>query len=209
MPADGTGQGAAVEWWAASDLRRRGWTGSLVRRFAPTPSAAAPNPHCSYGAPMRLYQAAEIQAIEQSPAFQNELMALHQTRAASRARVRALEEQLLDIAHSIPIALPDWDLATLRQHADAHLRAMSVDLMPAHLRTPRSAGDAACVHYLIGWASIAEESMQPLWSRPGWTTALLALRTRMLLEIAIRYPVLREECVAQMRRLATSPDVEL
>lgn len=48
----------------SKDLRRRGWTQHLVRRFAGLPDDLQINPHYPGGAPMKLYRAVRVAAIE-------------------------------------------------------------------------------------------------------------------------------------------------
>jgi hypothetical protein len=42
-------------------LKARGWTGTLIRRFLPTPDRTKVNPHYRSGPPMRLYDLARVE----------------------------------------------------------------------------------------------------------------------------------------------------
>lgn len=55
---------------AKSDLKKRGWTDSLIKRFLPEPDEIRPNPKYRSAAPMILYLAARVAAIEADCDFQ-------------------------------------------------------------------------------------------------------------------------------------------
>ncbi len=47
-----------------SELKRRGWTDSLIRKYLPEPDGIEANPHHPGGAPMRIYRIQRVEAIE-------------------------------------------------------------------------------------------------------------------------------------------------
>src|SRR5258706_7669125 len=53
----------------AGELRRHGWTGALIRRFAGPADHLAVNPHHLGGPAMRLYERARIEAVEAEALF--------------------------------------------------------------------------------------------------------------------------------------------
>src|SRR5258706_14704500 len=53
----------------AGELRRHGWTGALIRRFAGPADHLAVNPHHPGGPAMRLYERARIEAVEADALF--------------------------------------------------------------------------------------------------------------------------------------------
>jgi hypothetical protein len=45
-------------------LKQRGWTAALIKKFLDPPDATRPNPHYKSAAPMRLYMATRVEAVE-------------------------------------------------------------------------------------------------------------------------------------------------
>jgi hypothetical protein len=59
-----------VEMLKTPDLKRRGWTDALIKRFMPTSDGTQPNPNYPSAAhPVKLYKLARVEKIESSSEF--------------------------------------------------------------------------------------------------------------------------------------------
>lgn len=67
-------------------LKDRGWTETLIRRFLSYPDKEEPNPVNKRGATMKLYLISRVRNIENSPEFEEALLA-----SAKRRRSRQRE----------------------------------------------------------------------------------------------------------------------
>ena len=79
---------AKPEFLTAGGLRRRGWTGALIRGFAGPADQLAVNPHHPGGAAMRLYRSERIAEIEGGEEFIEALAGADRRRCAAE---KALE----------------------------------------------------------------------------------------------------------------------
>lgn len=94
---------AEPEMLTKTALKARGWTDAIIRDFAGSPDAERPNPQYRAAAPMLLWDAARIDAIESSPEF----VARH-TKAAERSTTRKAvaarkAHSLISQAEQVPI----------------------------------------------------------------------------------------------------------
>jgi hypothetical protein len=71
----------------SKDLRRRGWTQHLVRRFAGLPDDLQINPHYPGGAPMKLYRAGRVAAIESTEEFKVAKQEAERRQAAAKKAI--------------------------------------------------------------------------------------------------------------------------
>ena len=72
------------EFLTAGDLRRRGWTGQLMREFAGLPDHLAVNPYHPGGPAMRLYRSERIEETEKTTVFLEARVAADRRQAAAR-----------------------------------------------------------------------------------------------------------------------------
>jgi hypothetical protein len=66
-----------------SDIKRRGWTDSLIRKYLPLPDRTAPNPHHPNGRDMRLYAIWRVETAETSAEVQEQINKSIQRRSAA------------------------------------------------------------------------------------------------------------------------------
>lgn len=76
------------ELLTAGELRRRGWTGALIRQFAGLPDHLAVNPHHPGGPAMRLYRSDRITEIEASEQFAQAREATDKRKEAAQKALR-------------------------------------------------------------------------------------------------------------------------
>lgn len=152
---------------------------------------------------MRLYGETEVAAIERTAAFRVFQERIAARRCLAIARASSQQAAALALADAIPIEIPAWDDPTLKRLALEHARACSRDLLPERLQ--RAGADSVqdfATWYLVGWASVSEEWLAPLWGRPGFDHATFTLRVRILAEVVRLYPGLRDGVTRALGDLA-------
>jgi len=110
---------AKSEFLTAGSLRRRGWTGALIREFAGPADQLAVNPHHPGGAAMRLYRTDRIAEIETGEEFIEALAGADRRRcAAEKALQTKARKAAASAAENItPPMLPQAPRADLVEAA--------------------------------------------------------------------------------------------
>lgn len=182
----------------ASELKARGWSETMIRRFLGEPCSRASNPHCRPGPMMRLYGWHRVQAAEAGADFRQ---AMEKARAASRRASqahRAKVEASIREAWRIPIALP--------QRLDEPMRAAGQADLSLARGGQRTFGMGLDDLVAAGAVQRLLEACEPsLWAlderfgTPGVRAARVVVRKRILSAIAARHPWLRRECLRRFR----------
>ena len=185
----------------ASGLRKRGWTDSLIRSFAPPVAETRPNPHYVCAAPMKLYPLAEILATESSPEFLAARSAAESRRAgASRAvatKRAATEARVAAMGVGVPL-LGRTDLVCRAcRHYNDRLRD---DQDPASPESAPGFIARICVNYLRHRLTAYERHLDSIRGAVGVREGYVGIKSRVLDAIAVRYEWLAEECLAQKIR---------
>ncbi len=114
---------------ALAQLKERGWTLALVKKFLGVPDAIKPNPYYRSAAPMQLYALARVEACEQEDGWKQ---------AAAKAAARSLggktvaarkAAELVAQAETLPITVRRLPLDTLLQRAIASYSAFHEELL--------------------------------------------------------------------------------
>lgn len=182
----------------ASELKARGWSETMIRRFLGPPCAKARNPHCHSVRPMRLYGLHKVVAAEADPQFANARAraraAAERATAGHQARIQAAK----DMAWGLPIALPDISAAALRANARDQLSLAS----SRQRMLPLGMDDlvaAYAVRIVMDACEPALWMLDEMFSAPGVRAARVIVRKRILSMIAAAHPWLRAECVRRFR----------
>lgn len=197
---------AQPERWTQTTLKSRGWTLSLVRRFLDPPDATAPNPHYrSVGAPMKLYDAERVQALEATQAVSEALAQSRQRSLRAQARAARQREAVLAAVRDWPITVPRMTRDTLLAQAVAHYNDLWVsrgrDDKWATIHDNPEFLDRIAVNYLRHVCTNYEDRLVDLYGTIGATEARPLLKQRILSAIAATYPKLAKECRQQKDRL--------
>jgi hypothetical protein len=149
---------------SASDLRRRGWTNAVIRRFLPTPDALRPNPHHMFGAPARCYAIERVDALEQLPDLALAKQQSHVRSVRSAAASARAQEQML---------------------ASAAACCITVRCVPADDRLFLSA-----LRHFVEWAGAPEDPFGlpytppgPPWRTRDWIEARYVMRALLSVDL--------------------------
>jgi hypothetical protein len=193
---------------------RRGWTKAAVARFLGEPDQVKPNPRYANAAPMRLYDVARIQAVEdtvewaawmeksakRSSAAQAAAEATAEKRAAvSQAEADSLIAQMaeLDGGHS----MGGFILPVAREWARSHYDQLWLQRFRGS-GEPKSVDDDAPAHFIdritVNYLRHEHTDYDYLLNLAGKNDiARRWLRNHVLDQIARRFPELADECDRQ------------
>lgn len=187
------------------DLKKRGWTNTLIQRHLGQPDRTIPNPHYRKAAPMRLYRLARVTAVEEADQW-SDLIAKATARrmAAARAaetKTRALLAELEGMEFTVP-RMPSADLVrkACANYNERREERDDWDALPATPNSDAAFLDRIMVNYLRHRKSRYEKKLEEVKGRVGVGEAYLEINNRIYQAIADAYPELAEECRRQMER---------
>jgi hypothetical protein len=98
-----------------TQLKERGWTEALVKKFLDPPDATRPNPHSKSAAPMRLYTASRVEAAESCEEWRRAAERLRVRSEAGKALAARKVAELVREAEQLPITVN-----SIRHHLSAY-----------------------------------------------------------------------------------------
>ena len=191
-------------------LKKRGWTEAAISRFVPDCDQIAPNPRFEKGEPIKLYLLVSIEHIEQSNEFKEFAQTSDKWEAVAAKAAETKKHKLLAYIEGWEIVVTSEPLDKVRCDAiDAYnghqdwicepefreIRFATKDSDPNFL-------DRITVNYLRHQLSDYGNRLVQL-GPTGKDEAYKALRDKIFLAIAERYPELATEC----RRQVFCPDI--
>ena len=201
---------ADKEFITKAGLKERGWAEAAISRFVPDCDQITPNPRFKKAAPLELYLLTRIENIEQSNGFKEFALASDKRKDAE-PNVDETKQELLAELKGCNIVVTSEPLDKVRCDAiDAYnghqdwiceyefreIRFATKDSDPNFL-------DRITVNYLRHQLSDSGNRLVQLLGPTGKDEAYKALRDKILLAIAERYPDLATEC----RRQVFCPDI--
>lgn len=173
------------------ELLERGWTDAAIRRFLGEPDARRTNPRYRSAAPMRLYRAERVRAVEETAAFASWLFTSRKRSAAASAASNARRDDLL-------IAIEAWQPQVVVQPYE-HVRRRAIAAYNAHNEYRESASEhddpafieRITLNYVRHRLTDYEETLAVLRGRPGAQAAYERGRQRLTETILVHYPMLR------------------
>lgn len=103
-----------------TELKQRGWTEGLIKKFLPEPDETKSNPYYSYSAPMKLYKVSRVEKIEKSEKFIKAMESISKRKAAARKAVETKTAKIVEWANSVKFSVPTLTKDELVKQAIAH-----------------------------------------------------------------------------------------
>lgn len=195
---------AKEQFLLKADLKARGWTDTLIRRFLPQPDDTRENPHYRSGPPMRLYREARVEAVEKTPELKRALSAARPAKERAPKAVETKRAQVEAFLTSLQIEVPLLSEKVLVERACRSYNAgrdLSRDLPLASPESGPKFLDRIVVNYLRHELTKYEEALREITGRVVAEDAYIEIKTRILDAIAEQYPELSAECSAQEDRM--------
>jgi hypothetical protein len=108
------------KYYRSSELKQRGWTEGLIKKFLPKPDETKTNPVIKSAAPMKLYKIKRVERIEKSEKFIKAMESIAKRKAAARKAVETKTAKTIEWANSIKINVPSIDKDKLLRKAIYH-----------------------------------------------------------------------------------------
>lgn len=194
----------------APQLKERGWTAAMIRDLLGDPDELRPNPRYRSAAPMRLWSADRVAAIESGADFTARLTASKKRSAVSVAAADRRREQLLDALSEVTVTVPGLGDDELGRKAILHRNRVS-EFHPSG--APRESFEWADpdrplgvdsgalerweVNYLRHVLTRYERELDAVAGKVGVRDAVDMIREKVYDAIADRYPRLAAECRRQ------------
>lgn len=108
-----------ANYYTKTELAKR-WSQKLIDDYFPICSEERVNPQYSSGAPMQLYDIAEVRYIESKADFKADYQKVLKRKIAARERAERKREELIMYANGVQIKVPTYDKDKLIQNACNH-----------------------------------------------------------------------------------------
>ena len=108
------------KYYRSSELKQRGWTDGLIKKFLPKPDETKTNPVIKSAAPMKLYKIKRAERIERSEKFIKEMESISKRKTAARKAVETKTAKTIEWANSIKFNVPTFNRDKLLKKAIYH-----------------------------------------------------------------------------------------
>lgn len=108
------------KYYRSSELKQRGWTDGLIKKFLPKPDETKTNPIVKSAAPMKLYKIKRVERIEKSEKFIKEMENISRRKIAARKAVETKTAKTVEWANSIKFNVPTLNKYKLLKKAIYH-----------------------------------------------------------------------------------------
>lgn len=200
--------------FAMTQLKQRGWTLALVKKFLDPPDATRPNPRYKSAAPMRLYGASRVEAAESGEDWKRAAERSRARSEAGKAVAARKAAELVKEAVQLPITVTRLPLHQLQKEAIASYNAFHEELLWERGYDYERAGAQSnpaflsriTVNYIRHHLTAYDTHLEEVAGRIGVSQAIATIRRRVYAEICATYPEYAEECQRQIqfRLLAVS-----
>jgi len=206
--------GTRDDYYNKSDLKRRGWTDSLIAKFLRDADASRENPKYRNAAPQQLFQIARVNRAEESDEFKVALDRTFKRRDAANAAAATRRTNNINRVSEVKIQVELMTREVLVRRAcdsynnlhEGEIRSQFI--APATDQDDPKRLDHICVNYLRHHRTNYEVALSKLRGRTGVQQAVHRMRGRVIAAIASTYPYLREACVRQYPNLAALETTE-
>lgn len=106
-----------INFICVSELKQRGWTDGLIKKFLPKPDETKTNPVIKCAAPMKLYQIKRVERIEKSEKFIKEMEAISIRKSAAKKAVETKTAKTVKWANSVNFNVPTFSKDELEHNA--------------------------------------------------------------------------------------------
>lgn len=110
------------KYYRSSELKQRGWTDGLIKKFLPKPDETKTNPVIKSAAPMKLYKIKRVERIEKSEKFIKEMENISRRKIAARKAVETKTAKTVEWANSVKINVPTLNRDKLLKKAIYHYK---------------------------------------------------------------------------------------
>lgn len=189
------------------DVRERGWTMGMIKRFLGEPVATVPNRR-NRSSVVKLYDLAHVEQVEKSDAWKEAKKVAEKRQQSALWGVVQKIERIKEKVTNEPIQVPIMSLEELRTRAIEHYnrRLDERAWWSRDVKDPATANSDPAfltrieVNFIRHELTRYEELLDSTASRVGTRTANTIITRRIFEAIAQAYPHLQAECDRQLTR---------
>ena len=104
-------------YFRSSELKQRGWTEGLIKKFLPKPDETKTNPIVKSAAPMKLYKITRVERIEKSEKFIQEMESISKRKIVARRAIETKTAKTIEWANSVSFNVPTFSKDKLEHNA--------------------------------------------------------------------------------------------
>lgn len=203
------------EFFTKTDLKRRGWTESIIKKIGIKPDKTKPNPIYKNAPEMKLFNKTKIQELETSEKFKSLLKNSMKRKKTAQKAVITKKEKLIRLVDSWTIEIPKID--DLFEKAIEHYNDWE------HHKENRAVNQGKSFNYDSNFISLEgidksflyritvnfirheltcyEKKLEKIVGKTGKSEAYIKLKIKILDAIADTYPNFKEECECQKNKI--------
>lgn len=188
-----------------TSLLNRGWTKSLINKYYPKPSQLRNNPMGRSLAKVKLYDRQEVSRIEQTEAFNNDLVKAKKKSksmvAVNEQKRQDLLQQIDEMALSVKILKNDSLIKKAIKHYNDFQRLNgNFEVELASSESDINFLKRIIVNYIRHELTCYDQAINGLLGKVGKKEAFIRLNQRIYQKIAENYPEYAEESYNQLRQ---------
>jgi hypothetical protein len=172
----------------ASDLKRQGWTESLIARFLGSPDRREDNPHARSGHKMRLYATWRVREAEALDEFVKSREDAARRSEAARLRIKTEQDVCMRIALAVPVSLDGVSIDEAVKVAKERVK----QAVPMFMDIDNAFVDIATVLAMEERMDCFYDPLDDHFGRPGVKAAKAVIRRRIAMAICEKHPHLRK-----------------
>lgn len=192
------------EFLNKKQLKERGWTESMIKKFLAKPDAEKQNPKYRSAASMKLYKLERVQQVESSSEYQQQSK---QTASRKQAAQKAVTTKLMktwEYLDTVDFQVPMISKNQLIQDACNHYNNNQYDRDRSEYATAGKDSeqtflDRITVNYLRHCMSDYEYEINKITGKVGKDEGYLEIKRKILDAIAEQYTWLEKECNKQLK----------
>lgn len=198
-----------------TEVKARGWTDALIRRFLGEPDATRENPRYKSAAPVRLYLRDRVEATEATAEFRAAVATGSNRRAGARKAIETKMERLRAELAAVRIEVPALDRGVLFRRACAHYNRRREDRaiergeeLEGSMATEDSDPaflERIAVNYLRHRLTSYDARLEEIAGKVGARDGRGEIARRVFLAIEEAYPWLALECRRQLDARGLDP----
>ncbi len=189
-----------------SQLKERGWTESIIKKFLPEPDMVKKNPIYKSASPMKLYNIKKVKRAEKNTEFKkaiekSKIRSERMTNIALLKKNKLLEE-IDKMEFSIKVIPIKMVLAnSIRSYNEFHgeksMEYGNFDFEPVNVNANSDFLERIEVNYIRHNLTKYDRELEEMAGKIGVNEAVVKIRNRILDSIAEKYPGLKEQCLKQ------------
>jgi len=194
-----------ITTYCKSQLKERGWTDSMIRKFMPVPDAEKTNPIFRCASPMKLFNCERVHLFEDTDEWMTAREKADTRSKVARNVAERKRDDLLKEAESLSIDIKIIPMDKVIKNAISHYnrwqRERNSYASSAHIDSDHSFLERISVNYLRHEKTNYDFELYKLRRRVGVHEAYFIVKTKVLNVIKESYPTLGDECDRQLEQM--------